>query len=174
MHRKEKIGIEIERKYIIAMPNLNLLCSSDGYNRSDIVQTYLRSIDGVTRRVRMRTTDGNSRYYETVKARIDELSSTEVEREIDSEEYSELLKLAREDSTPIEKVRHLFFYNSQLFEIDVYPNWQNTAIMETELDSRETAVEMPPFIHIIREVTGDKRYSNAGMSMKFPEEDHLN
>lgn len=173
MQRKEKIGIEIERKYIIAMPDFNLLRSLDGYNRSDIVQTYLKSVDGATRRVRMRTTDGNSRYYETLKVRIDEMSSTEVEREIDREEYTELLKLAREDSTPIEKVRHLFSYNSQLFEIDVYPNWQNTAIMETELDSRETSVEMPPFIHIIREVTGNKAYSNAGMSRAFPPEDIL-
>ena len=173
MQRKEKIGIEIERKYIIAMPDFNLLRSLDGYNRSDIVQTYLKSIDGATRRVRMRSTDGNSRYYETLKVRIDEMSSTEVEREIDREEYLELLKLAREDSTPIEKVRHLFYYNSQLFEIDVYPNWQNTAIMETELDNRETEVEMPEFIHIIREVTGDKRYSNAGMSRQFPEEETI-
>ena len=173
MQRKEKIGIEIERKYIIAMPDFNLLRSLDGYNRSDIVQTYLKSIDGATRRVRMRASGGYSRYYETLKVRIDEMSSTEVEREIDREEYSELLKLAREDSTPIEKVRHLFYYNSQLFEIDVYPNWQNTAIMETELDSRETAVEMPPFIHIIREVTGNKAYSNAGMSMQFPEEEPI-
>ena len=173
MQRKEKIGIEIERKYIIEMPDINLLRSLDGYNRSNIVQTYLKSIDGATRRVRMRTSEGSSRYYETVKARIDEMSSTEVEREIDREEYLELLKHAREDSTPIEKVRHLFYYDSQLFEIDVYPNWQNTAIMETELDNRETEVEMPEFIHIIREVTGDKRYSNAGMSRAFPLEDIL-
>ena len=173
MQRKEKIGIEIERKYIISMPDFNLLRSLDGYNRSDIVQTYLKSIDGATRRVRMRTSEGSSRYYETVKARIDEMSSTEVEREIDREEYLELLKLAREDSTPIEKTRHLFFYNSQPFEIDVYPNWHSTAIMETELASRETTVEMPPFISIIREVTGNKAYSNAGMSRQFPSEDIL-
>ena len=49
----------------------------------------------------------------------------------------------------------------------------NTAIMETELDSREKQVKIPSFIEILREVTGDKAYSNAGMSRRFPEEDKL-
>ena len=171
MQEKEKIGIEIERKYIIKMPDLSILSSCDRYGRSDIVQTYLKSIDGVTRRVRKRTEDGVSRYYETVKVRIDKMSSTEVEREISEDEYSELLTFAREDSTPIEKVRHVFYYGGQLFEIDIYPQWHNTAIMETELKNREITVEMPPFIEIIREVTGYKAYSNASMSKSFPKED---
>ena len=62
-------------------------------------------------------------------------------------------------------------YGGQLFEIDVYPAWKNTAIMETELDDREREVEIPTFIEIIREVTGYKAYSNASMSKSFPKED---
>ena len=42
--------------------------------------------------------------------------------------------------------------------------------METELESREEEVEFPSFIEILREVTGDKAYSNAAMSRTFPAE----
>jgi CYTH domain-containing protein len=42
--------------------------------------------------------------------------------------------------------------------------------METELESREETVIYPDFIKILREVTGEKRYSNAGMAREFPEE----
>ena len=42
--------------------------------------------------------------------------------------------------------------------------------METELDSRESDVEFPDFIEIIKDVTGDKSYSNRGMSHTFPKE----
>ena len=76
-----------------------------------------------------------------------------------------------EGTSPINKTRHTFSYLGQLFEIDIYPQWQHSAIMETELSSREAAVSFPAFIEIIREVTGDKAYSNAGMSRSFPPEE---
>ena len=43
--------------------------------------------------------------------------------------------------------------------------------METELESRDTEVLMPDFLSIVREVTGNKLYSNASMARSFPKED---
>ena len=42
--------------------------------------------------------------------------------------------------------------------------------MEIELEKREESVEIPDFIEIIRDVTGDKAYSNAAMARAFPTE----
>ena len=99
------------------------------------------------------------------------MSATEIERELSPLEFDSLASEIKEGTTPIDKVRHTFVYENQLFEIDVYPQWKFTAIMETELENRETKVEIPSFINIIREVTGDKAYSNAAMSREFPKED---
>ena len=55
-------------------------------------------------------------------------------------------------------------------EIDIYPNWKRTCIMETELPSKEHSVTFPPYIRIIKEVTGEKQYSNVSMSHSFPSE----
>ena len=170
---KEKIGVEIEKKYIIAMPIPSEISVMDSYTVSEIVQTYIEGAPNETHRVRMRKDSRRTVYYETRKIRIDKMSSTEIEREITESEYDSLVKTRIPDTRPIVKTRYTFLYLGQLFEIDVYPEWKSTAIMETELDSRDRAVEMPSCIKILREVTGDKSYSNAAMSRLFPKEDHL-
>ena len=168
---KPGVNLEIERKYIIKKPPLDRMRECDSYEASDIVQIYLDSPTGVTRRIRSRAyPDGRVRYFETEKRRVDKISSEEREREITRADFDNFSLHIAADSRPIVKTRHTFTYLGQLFEIDVYPEWEHTAVMETELPSRETAVEMPDFIRIIREVTGDRRYSNAAMSREFPEE----
>ena len=166
-----KTEIEIERKYIIYMPKAEDLLSMDSCTRDEIVQTYLNAKEGDTRRVRMRRSEcGEARYFETVKTRLDRISCVEREREIDENEYNILLSESRVGSRPIIKTRYAFSYAEQVFEIDIYPEWKNSAIMETELENRDLSVEFPPFIRIIAEVSGDARYSNSGMAKSFPEE----
>ena len=150
-----------------------MLLVQNSYSQSRILQIYLTGAEGETRRIRRRVFDDKIQYTETIKIRINATSSTEMEREITDDEFTSAKSHALQGYTPIEKTRYTFIYNNQLFEIDVYPNWKNTAIMETELESPEQIIEFPDFIKIIREVTGNKAYSNAGMSRKFPEEDVL-
>ena len=164
------IPVEIERKFVIAMPDISFISALDGYSSSDIKQTYLCSDPGVTRRVRARKYQGHTVYTETKKMRIDKMSAHEDEREISCEEYDVLLGEIKEGTVTIFKTRHTFTFAGRIFEVDVYPNWQRTAILEVELDSREAIVDMPEFIKVIAEVTGDKRYSNAAMSHEFPKE----
>ena len=168
-----KTGIEIERKYIRALPAEDSYEGLCEYSRSEIVQVYLKSPLGITHRVRKRTAGGVSRYYETTKVRIDAISAEEREREISEKEFSALLELSDTSRRPIVKTRHAFIFGSQLFEIDVYPDWKKTCILETELESRDSSVDFPPFIRIIREVSGERAYSNAAMAKSFPKEDEI-
>lgn len=170
MHRS---GIEIERKYIIRMPDLSELCLMPEYTVSQIEQIYLESPLGETLRIRRREYQGKTEYIETRKIRIDKMSSEEIERSITHEEYEALSAGMAQGTSPIIKARHTFMYLGQLFELDVYPQWKSTCIMETELNDRDRAVELPALIHIVREVTGEREYSNASMSLKFPIEDQL-
>lgn len=161
-------NIEIERKYIIKLPKLSVLEAMSEYTKSEIVQIYLTSPKGITHRIRRREKNGVAVYTETTKVRIDGMSAYEDEREITEADFEALKKKAALHRRPVKKIRHTFVYKKQLFEIDVYPEWDRQAIMETELESREAVVEFPAAIEIIREVTGDKRYSNAAMSKEFP------
>jgi len=168
-----KCAVEIERKYIIVLPCEDNYNGLEGYMRSEIKQIYLDSPAGITHRVRARVTDGVSRYYETTKVRIDKCSAHESEREISENEFLALLKKRDNTRKTIEKTRHAFTYKGQLFEIDVYPAWNKTCILETELQTRSTEVEFPSFIQIVREVTGEREYSNVSMAKSFPREDEI-
>ena len=171
MSSDTKIGVEIEKKYIIEKPSFDILAAMPSYTVSDILQIYLTSERGQTRRIRRRSYKDKIHFYETTKIRIDRISSTEMEREISEAEFLRLSELMRKDSHPIHKTRHTFIYKEQLFEIDIYPQWRSTAILETELETRDTTVEFPPFIKVVRDLTGNKNYSNASMAKKFPDEE---
>ena len=164
------MGIETERKFIIKMPDFSLLSGMDGYTKSEIEQVYLKS-ENSTRRIRKRVFSDKILYTETEKIRINSLSAVENEREISDNEFSKLKAFIRNGSAPIKKTRYTVKSKEILLEIDVYPQWKNTAIMEIELQDENQAVEIPSFIQVLREVTGNKLYSNSSLSMNFPKED---
>lgn len=164
------IPIEIERKFVIEMPDISVLSSLPGYTSSDIEQTYLSSDAGVMRRVRARKYQGRTVYTETKKMRIDNMSAHEDERKITREEYETLLSEIMTGTVTIFKTRHTFDFSGRVLEIDIYPNWRKTAILEVELDSREATLDIPDFIKVVAEVTGEKKYSNAAMAHEFPNE----
>ena len=162
--------IEIERKFVIAMPDMSVLSAIDGYTVSDIDQTYLASAPHVTRRVRARRYRDRIVYTETKKVRIDRMSAFEDERRIDRTEYETLLGEIAPGTVTLHKTRHTLPWHGRTVEIDVYPNWQRSCVLEVELESENEELVLPDFIKVIREVTGDKRYSNVAMSREFPEE----
>ena len=160
---------EIERKFLIKYPDMAMLRThAEG---TEIVQTYLLSpAKGVTARVRKRGRDGAYTYTHTVKTKINPMRRIEDEREISRAEYEELLQTADPKRRTIHKERWCLDYQGQMFEIDVFPFWNDRAVMEIELTDEEQAVAFPPEIRIIKEVTGDKRYTNASMAKEIPNE----
>lgn len=165
------MAVEIERKYIIEMPPLDYISTLSGYSESAIVQTYLLSVGAMSSRVRRREFQGRVVLTQTKKVKIDGMSAEEDEREISEEEYARLMEEKDTALNPIKKVRYTFGFDGFIYEIDVYPEWKNTAIMEVELSDRDEQVNVPSFIKIIKEVTGDRRYSNHSMAKCFPEEE---
>lgn len=155
--------LEIERKYLIEYPDLALLDSLPNCRRTDIEQVYLLSKGGM-RRVRKRGEKGDYLYFYTEKRDIDGMSRMETERRITEEEYNALLKEADPARRPVIKNRYCITHEGQYFELDVYPFWKDKAILEIELLSEEDKVTLPPFIKLIKEVTGDKSYSNSALA----------
>ncbi len=162
--------LETERKYLIRKPNFQLLSGLDGYTVSDIEQIYLDEKDGLTRRVRMIKYADRVEYTENTKRRISKMTCIENEVEITKERYLELKSEIASDCSPLYKRRHTFYYLGQTLEIDEYPSFLHSAILEIELKSEDTIPAFPEFIEIISEVTGDKKYSNHSMAKSFPDE----
>lgn len=162
-------GLEIERKYLIELPDEKLLKSSR--DSSEIVQTYLTGgIGGGSERVRKRVYAGVPVYTHTRKHKINLLSREEHEREISKGEYDELIKRADPQRKPVYKTRYCLEYAGQLFEIDVYPFWSKRAVMEIELEREDQPVSLPPEIEVVCELTQDKRYTNSAIAKLIPPE----
>ena len=72
-------GIEIERKYLIAMPDAAFL---DNCERSEITQTYLRGDAYTTERVRKRVRGDTCEYTHTLKRKLNNMRRIEDEQVI--------------------------------------------------------------------------------------------
>lgn len=164
------MNIETEYKFIIEKPDVETLKSMPDYTESKITQIYLAS-QNTTHRVRRREySDGNVIYTENKKVRISKMSSTEFEREIDEAEYVALSRGIEDGAAPLFKIRRTFLYGGKTFELDFYDAWGKSCVMEVELEGEDEKIDFPPFIKILRDVTGNKSYSNHSMAHRFPEE----
>lgn len=156
--------LEIERKYLIRMPDEAVLSSHGKAYR--LTQTYLTGgPNGENRRVRKTVRGDCVTYTYTQKTRLTALSCIEEERALTEEEYTAILAEAREDSAPVHKTRWRLPYGTQVLEVDIYPFWQEVAVLEVELTGEDEAVRLPPWISLIREVTGEGRYKNTQIAV---------
>ncbi|MBE5738685.1 MAG: hypothetical protein E7354_03055 [Clostridiales bacterium] len=166
----EPIPMEIERKYLIKKPNLEELEAMPNCSKVDIVQTYLQTDDGSETRIRQRGRDGSYVYTVTSKKKISAMQREEVERRITEKEYLTLMMSSDFHLKQVKKTRYLLTYDNRYYEIDVYPFSKKKAICEIELSDKNEEVSLPPFIKIIKEVTGDKAYSNYAFASSIPED----
>ena len=153
--------MEIERKYLIARPDLHTLGQLPNCERVDIVQTYLRTDNpSEERRIRQRGSGGNYVYFMTTKRKAAGISRVEIETRLSQEEYIALMVEADPAYRPIRKERYCLSENGLYYEIDIYPDWKDKAVMEIELHSEDQKIVFPDCVEVIREVTGDPAYSN--------------
>ena len=162
----EPAPMEIERKYLIARPDPRLLDQMPGCEQADIIQTYLKSGDpSEERRIRRRKSNGTYVYFMTRKRKTSGDRRVEIEERLSQEEYDELLMTeADPDYRPIRKKRYSLNANGLNYEIDLYPGWENQAIMEIELYNEDQKVVFPEGIQVIREVTDDPAFSNRELA----------
>ena len=155
---------EIERKFLIEYPDIKWLESNPNCRRVEIIQTYLKSETDEEVRVRQRGENGNYIYFKTAKKKVSGLKRVEIENRLTQKEYLALLMEADTTKRQIRKTRYCLTYENQYFEIDVYPFWDDKAIMEIELSDENAEVIFPKSITVIKEVTEDENYKNASLA----------
>ena len=157
---------EIERKFLIEYPDITYLDSLPNCKKVEIIQTYLKAPNGDETRIRQRGADGNFIYFQTTKRKISDTKRIEIERRLTKDEYLKLLLDVDTTKHQIRKTRYCLVYASQYFEIDVYPFWNDKAIMEIELRSEDQEFTIPTFINVIKDVTDDDEYKNSSLARK--------
>ena len=153
--------MDTRRKFLIAYPDVRELVKRPNCQSVDILQAYLKSeVPGEVIRIRQRGQNGNYIYFKTRKRQIEGMKRIELEERLTQDEYLELLMQADPDYRPIRKQRYCLSENGLYYNIDVYPQWTDQALMEIELYSEDQQVKMPEGIQVIREVTGEEEFNN--------------
>ena len=160
----EEHPYEVERKFLIEYPDIEWLENNPLCRKVRIDQTYLQSAEGEEIRVRRRGENGSYIYYETHKWPIDGMKRISTEKRLSKSEYRRMLKNADPERRTIHKKRYCLSYDMQYFEIDIYPFWDDKAILEIELRNGDEEIRFPENIHIIKEVTGNPEYKNAALA----------
>lgn len=156
---------EIERKYLIRYPDVRTLKAQKGVQQWEIVQIYLTvSGPGETRRIRQVVSGGEIKYYKTFKKRLTDLSNEEDEGEIDQLEYIHLCQEQQPGCKPVGKTRYRIPYEGHMLEFDIYPFWDDRAILEIELEHENEGAAIPEYVRIIRDVSADPAYKNRSLA----------
>lgn len=162
-------GFEIERKFLIKMPDEKQLSALERVAVAEIEQTY------TTKGIRLRKWQeaGKTIYIKTEKKQVSYMTRIETESEITEEEYNTLLSFADPERKTLVKTRYRYPFCGKLIEIDVFPFWKKQAFCEVELESEKETFSLPDFIEVIREVTSEKEYRNHALSKKIPQEENF-
>ena len=163
--------MEIERKFLIYMPDTAALDAMDG-EKWDIMQVYLTGTpEQGSRRIRRIRDRAGERWYYSEKIRLSHTTRIEREEQVSPEEAEAYLKLADPRKRPIEKKRWRIPYGGKLIEVDVFPFWEHQAVCEVELEREDEGFTLPDWVRVFREVTGENRYNNNDLARTIPEEE---
>ena len=170
-------SIEIEKKFLIKMPDIQQLVGRYNPKINIIEQIYLTAKSG-ERRIRSCIApygDGDYmyRFWYTEKTPADTtgFKRLEKERQIDFHEYHQLVEEADPELKKISKTRYNFYIEGQLYELDVFPFNKKFAILEIELDSEDANFAWPEILVKVADVTEDKNFKNKALAknLAFPE-----
>ena len=154
---------EIERKFLVEMPQIAALEKLQGFRRVEIEQAYLPTTNDERLRIRKWVENGQAIYYKTRRRHVNG-QRLEVEERLTQRSYKEMLEEAGEALQLLRKTRYSLQYDGQLFQLDVYPFWQEQAVVKIELNEENGEVRLPPELKLIREVTGEREFKDYALA----------
>ena len=157
---------ETRERYLVAQVSDNLLPT---HQTVEIEQVYLRPKNRDEElRIKRRGRDGSYLYFltrtRTAGLRIEE------EELITEQHYASLARLREPGTEALIKERVSFLWNGRHIDIDRYRGrYEGLSVAEAEgceAAGEETAIPLPPFIAVQKNITHNPRYSERRMAMK--------
>jgi CYTH domain-containing protein len=133
---------------------------------SEITQTYLVADPGVEVRLRRRSWGGEVVNVHKTKKNVSPTEVLETERQVSNALYESLLQQADPYRSTIRKTRRSFIWKGQYFEIDFFHEpVADLMILQTKGVAEQESVNFPPFIKVIEDITGNKKYYNYNIAL---------
>lgn len=155
---------QLERKFLIEYVDEDGLAAYEPVEQN-ITQTYLKGrAKGTERRARKVVSNNAISYFYTEKRPISPIERIENERLLSQKEYLRKIEEVDPEFGSVSKRRFCFLYNGRYCTVDTYPTNANYAILDVQLSDKDETVDLPPEIHVIKEVTGDVNYQGHMIS----------
>ncbi len=159
----EPVPMLKKRKYLVAMPDIELLKTRYRAAGIGMVQTYLAVTNpNIERRIRRQKGSGEELYFYTEKHSRPDGTQWVTEKRITEKAYGRYMLEADPALQSVSKTKYRFVYDSSRVEIDVYPFSSDHAVMF--LYSENPGRGTPPEVEIISEVTGRPEYKNKQLA----------
>lgn len=158
--------VENERRFLVQFDPSHPLISNREVHwvPAKIAQDYILSTSpGIESRVRSRECLNHRSYTNTTKLRRPDGSAIEKEERISPPEYVSLLASRDPNRATVHKQRMCFVWEGQYVELDIFRDL-TLQVLEIEVPEMDTEVVLPPFVKVIKEVTGDSHYSNYALA----------
>ncbi len=155
---------EARRRFLVAYPDVAMLEDLPFCYREEIEQVYLHAPENEEIRIRRRSSGEDCVYYMTRTRIVEGHRILEAEGRLTEREYMQFLGNANPDVKPIHKTRWCITWYGHYYEIDLYPFWQDRAVLEVLLGDEEEEAKIPDFLQLIREVTDDREYEIANLA----------
>ena len=153
-----------KRKFLVAMPDPDLLSRRYGALPIEMMQTYLLASDpGIERRIRQQNSLGQQLFFYTQKRVAADGTRWVTERPISEKEYVTYLMEADLSLHSVRKLKYRFRHAGHRMELDVYPFARDRAILFVY---GAEPFELPPEIEVLRDVSGDSSYKNRSLAAR--------
>ena len=158
-------SIERFKKYLIKFDEetLSKIQKETNYTHTHIVQHYLKSPEGVERRIRKRERDGNALYYFSESKVISTNERIKSDKIISERQYFEYKSEIDERLKPIDKERHSFIYDGHFFKLDVFNFDKTKGLLSLQIPD-DGRVNIPDYVDVIKEVTDNTDYKNYNLA----------
>ncbi len=154
--------IQEECKYIVEVTGELPECIT-----SEITQTYLVAEPGCEVRLRQRKSGSCTVNIHTSRKQISDKEELVTERLVNNNLYATLLQQSDPYRKPIHKLRKSFIWKGQFFELDTYQgDHEGLIILETKGLSCHSDLRLPPFLRIVENITGNKKYYNSQLALR--------
>jgi len=137
----------------------------------DVIHHYLNTGSLQTQsRLRKRGRKGKWSYTHTTVERK-EKQVVEVKTSLTQRDYSLLLANKDDNHLAVNKVRRCFLYKDKYFQLDIYNNpdlvrCHGLMLLQTWTTTSLTTEQLPDFLDVAAEVTGDPAFSMFNLSLK--------
>lgn len=154
---------EAKKKYLIEYPDLSLLEKLENVEKVELDQTYLKADNDEKIQIRKRGLGDDCIYYQT-RVRIQNGQLLQVEKRLSKSEYEDKLTHADPTRKKLHRTRYCIVDNNQYMEIDIYPFWNDKAILNIDVLDVNSSVYIPDYVKVVEDITNNPQYFNSELS----------